>query len=66
MCVSVCYRLKEERNKQYNESEMMTLLTGLGQLYGMSININNVSSIALHEALGQYDVHELMRKVSIL
>ncbi|CAB3261420.1 unnamed protein product [Arctia plantaginis] len=55
--------LKEERNKQYNENEMMTLLAGLGQLYGMSMNVNNVSPIALHNALGEYDVHELMRKL---
>ena len=43
---------------------MMSLLFGLGQLYGLgSIKYNNVSPIQLHAALGEYDVHELMRNV---
>ncbi|XP_075978137.1 sodium channel protein Nach-like [Anticarsia gemmatalis] len=57
--------IKEERNKHYNQSEMMKMLLGLGQLYGLnSVKLNNVSPIKLHHILGEYDVHELMRSLT--
>ncbi|KAJ8731421.1 hypothetical protein PYW07_004585 [Mythimna separata] len=57
--------LKAERNKHYTEKDMMSLLFGLGQLYGLgAVNFNNVSPIQLHDALGDYDVHELMRNLT--
>ncbi|XP_052753360.1 sodium channel protein Nach-like [Galleria mellonella] len=57
--------LKAERNKKYNEQTMLTLLYGLGQLYDLQpVNENIVSSMRLHLALGDYDVHELIKNLT--
>ncbi|CAH0585757.1 unnamed protein product [Chrysodeixis includens] len=56
--------LKQERNKYYNESEMMSFLVGLGQLYVLGSTNFSVSPVKLHHILGQYDVHDLMRKLT--
>ncbi|XP_049694451.2 sodium channel protein Nach isoform X1 [Helicoverpa armigera] len=57
--------LKAERNQNYTEEEMMSLLYGLGQLYGLgAVNFYNVSPLELHHALGEYDVHELMQSLT--
>ncbi|XP_028042912.1 sodium channel protein Nach-like [Bombyx mandarina] len=57
--------LKAERNKKYDEEEMMRLLFGLGQLYDyQTSNDGNMSHMTLHEVLGDYDVHELMQSLT--
>lgn len=60
------YRLQEERNKNYTEKQMLSLLVGLGLLYNQQpMNEKLVEPMKLHRALGDYDVNELMRNVSI-
>ncbi|KAM3965321.1 sodium channel protein Nach [Aphomia sociella] len=57
--------LKADRNHNYNEQSMLSLLYGLGQLYNMQpVDDNAVPAMELHLALGEYDVHELMRKLT--
>ncbi|XP_063364288.1 sodium channel protein Nach-like [Cydia amplana] len=57
--------LKEERNKKYNKTEMMSLLFGLGQLYNLQgLSGDNMRAKQLHIALGDYDVTELMRNLT--
>ncbi|KAG6443739.1 hypothetical protein O3G_MSEX002980 [Manduca sexta] len=57
--------LKEERNKNYNEEEMLSFLFGLGQLYDYQpINSNAVPHMKLHRILGEYDVQDLMRSLT--
>ncbi|KOB70021.1 Sodium channel protein Nach [Operophtera brumata] len=57
--------LKEERNKHYSEEEMMSLLFGLGQLYDLQpMQAENiVQPLKLHQALGDYRVHNLLRSL---
>ncbi|KAH9644831.1 hypothetical protein HF086_007919 [Spodoptera exigua] len=62
----VIERLKAERNKNYTEEQMMSLLYGLGQLYLLGSDIKKESTMDLHYALGEYDVHALMRSVNTL
>ncbi|CAH2232839.1 jg16603 [Pararge aegeria aegeria] len=58
--------LQEERNKNYTEKEMLSLLHGLGWLYNQqSIDDKQVQAMKLHRALGDYDVNELLRNVRI-
>lgn len=60
------YRLEEERNKKYNKTEMMSLLFGLGQLYNLQVMTDDeMRTMQLHNALGEYDVTELMRNVRL-
>lgn len=61
------HRLKEERNKNYSDEEMLSLLYGLGQLYDMQTMPaeNIVDPLKLHQALGDYRVHNLLRSVSV-
>ncbi|XP_022838067.1 sodium channel protein Nach-like [Spodoptera litura] len=56
--------LKAERNKNYTEDQMMSLLYGLGQLYWLGSDIKKESTMELHYALGEYDVHTLMRSLT--
>lgn len=45
---------------------MLSLLVGLGLLYNQQpMNEKLVQPMKLHRALGDYDVNELMRNVSI-
>ncbi|CAH0715589.1 unnamed protein product, partial [Brenthis ino] len=57
--------LQEERNKNYNEKQMLSLLLGLGLLYNqLPMNEKRVQPMRLHKALGDYDVNELMRNLT--
>ncbi|KAL4713997.1 hypothetical protein ACJJTC_005628 [Scirpophaga incertulas] len=56
--------LQEERNKKYNESEMLDLLFGLGQLYNFQLENENYSALQIHEALGENNIGELMRNLT--
>ncbi|XP_059048526.1 sodium channel protein Nach-like [Achroia grisella] len=57
--------IKSERNKKYSEQAMLSLLYGLGQLYDLQpINEDSVPASELHLALGKYDVHELIRRLT--
>ncbi|XP_050351289.1 sodium channel protein Nach-like [Nymphalis io] len=57
--------LQEERNKNYTEKQMLSLLLGLGFLYNQQpMNEKLVQPMKLHHALGEYDVNELMRNLT--
>ncbi|XP_013186815.1 sodium channel protein Nach-like [Amyelois transitella] len=57
--------LKEERNKKYNEPDMINLVRGIGHLYNLEpASQTTVSMVSLHEALGEYDVNELMKSLT--
>ncbi|CAH2096240.1 unnamed protein product [Euphydryas editha] len=57
--------LQEERNKNYTEKQMLSLLLGLGLLYNnQPMNDKLVQPMKLHRALGDYDVNELMRNLT--
>ncbi|XP_041979423.1 uncharacterized protein LOC121733272 [Aricia agestis] len=57
--------LKEKRNKQYKEEEMLTMLSGLGLLYNLqTMNDLVVQPMKLHKALGEYNVNELLRDLT--
>ncbi|CAG9102265.1 unnamed protein product [Plutella xylostella] len=58
--------LQEPRNKEYNESEMMSMLLGLGQLYDLQMISSATLSDPeqLHDILGDYDTKTLMRNLT--
>ncbi|XP_047533409.1 uncharacterized protein LOC125068352, partial [Vanessa atalanta] len=57
--------LREERNNNYTEKQMLSLLLGLGLLYNQQpMNEKLVQPMKLHRALGDYDVNELMRNLT--
>ncbi|CAG4956003.1 unnamed protein product [Colias eurytheme] len=57
--------IKEPRNKNYNEEQMLELLFGLGLFYNMQrMNDKIVNVKKLQRALGEYDVNELMRNLT--
>lgn len=62
-------RLQEERNKNYTEKDMLSLLLGLGLLYHQNQiddKDKQAQPMKLHYALGDYDVKELMRNVGVI
>ncbi|XP_069359551.1 uncharacterized protein [Maniola hyperantus] len=57
--------LQEDRNKNYTEKEMLSLLLGLGLLYNQQpMDKKQIQPMKLHHALGDYDVNELMRNLT--
>ncbi|CAK1551056.1 unnamed protein product [Leptosia nina] len=57
--------LQESRNSKYNERQMLSLLFDLGLLYNLQgYNDTAVDVVALHDALGDYDVNDLMRNLT--